>query len=261
MRKVGKEIDAAERWREVGEGYVATIDSAYQRHRLGVIHALLPDPIGRSVIDFGCGDGVLLEEAARRGATDLIGIDIDDRMIAAARKRIPSARFMQGGVELLKLAENFDCLIAANVLAYMTDDEEQRFYERAAKVVCPGGALVVTHSNSLFDMFTLNGRTVGFYRENFGVNPSSLLRQPDKPERASFNIRENPLTYRHKLAAHGFREDRQEFMNFHPVPPLLSTDDPDDMDRPKRDTLDWPAAERWKLMFQCSMFGVRAIRS
>jgi hypothetical protein len=49
-------------------------------------------------------------------------------------------------------------------------------------------------------------------------------------------------------------------MNFHAVPPLLSTDDPNDMDRKRRDTLEWPNAERWKLAFQCSMFASASLR-
>lgn len=259
MKKIGRDVSASDRWCEVAADYVSTIDSAYQRHRLDVIRALLPSPIGKTVIDFGCGDGILIHEAFARGAEIVIGLDINETMVAAA-SRIPSAQILHGGVDRLGGCGAADCLIAANVLAYMTDDEEDRFYRAASRIVRRGGSLVVTHSNALFDMFTLNARTTEFYRENFGVDPSPLLTQPDKPNRPSFNIRENPLSYRHKLARYGFHEDRQEYMNFHSLPPLLSNEDPDDMSNEKLRTLGWPEAERWKLAFQCSMFGVRAER-
>jgi SAM-dependent methyltransferase len=260
MRRVGKDIDAAERWRDVAASYANNIDGAYHAHRLSVIRALLPPLSGKSVLDFGCGEGVLMAEAlSPGGAAEVFGLDIDETMVALARRRVPEARTMQGGVSHLADFGPVDCLIAANVLAYMTDAEEEQFYRSAARIMRPRAHLVVTHSNTLFDLSTFNAFTVDFCRREFGFDPSPLITHPEL-DRASFNIRENPLAYRHKLARYGFVEERQEFINFHPSPRLLSGDDPDDMSREKRNTLDWPEAERWKLMFQCSMFGSRAVR-
>ncbi|HZS84246.1 MAG TPA: class I SAM-dependent methyltransferase [Stellaceae bacterium] len=143
--KVGREIAASERWREAAPGYVATIDSPYHRHRIEVIRRLLPDPIGKTVIDFGCGQGVLLVEALVRGAETAIGIDIDPTMVAEAEK-IKEATVLHGGVERLSECRAADCIIAANVLAYMTDAEEQQFYICAARLLRPGGSIVITHS-------------------------------------------------------------------------------------------------------------------
>jgi SAM-dependent methyltransferase len=260
MKRVGKEINSVDRWKSVASDYASNIDSAYQQHRLSVIRALLPSPVGQTVIDLGCGEGVLMEEALARGATKVIGFDIDDTMIQLARERVPSAEAHLGGVERLADFGSADCLIAANVLAYMTDEEEAAFYEAAAQVIRPGGHLVITHSNALFDLFTLNMYTVDFFRRHFDADPSTLLVHPDRPSRSSFNVRENPLSYSCKLARYGLRQERQEFINYHALPPLLSGENPDDMSRPKRDTLNWSEADRWKLMFNCSMFGVRAIR-
>jgi hypothetical protein len=73
-------------------------------------------------------------------------------------------------------------------------------------------------------------------------------------------IRENPLVYYHKLERHGFKQIKQEFMNYHPEIPLLSSDDPDDPQRVRLDTLNWAIEARWRLMFQCSMFAIQAMR-
>lgn len=117
------------------------------------------------------------------------------------------------------------------------------------------------HSNELFDLFTLNAYTVEFHRRHFGADPSPLLTAPGKPERIRFNIRENPLVYRLKLASLGFGEVRQEFAHPHAMPPLLSLGDPDAINRKHYpDTLNQPEGERWKLLFTCSMFGSRAVR-
>lgn len=48
----------------------------------------------------------------------------------------------------------------------------------------------------------------------------SLLAKSALPEaHTTYDVRENPLTYRYKLARYGFEETRQEFLNFHPAPP------------------------------------------
>jgi ubiquinone/menaquinone biosynthesis C-methylase UbiE len=260
MERVGNEIDAAARWQERAKSYADHIDDAYHRHRLDVIRALLPDLRGRSVIDFGCGEGILAAEAFDRGATSLIGIDINDTLLDLARKRLPAVDWQNGGVERLSAipSGSIDCMIAANVLAYLSHDDDRRFYEETSRILRSGGSLVVTHSNALFDLFTLNAYTVAFFRDEFGCDPSPLLRHPDRPQRTSFNVRENPLAYPAKLDRFGFCLERIEYMNYHHLPPLLSGDDPDDMDRERPDTLAMPEAERWKLAFKCSMFGVRA---
>jgi SAM-dependent methyltransferase len=263
MKRVGNEIDAGERWQERAKSYADHIDDAYHRHRLAVIRALLPDLRGATIVDFGCGEGVLAAEAIDRGARRIIGLDINETLLGMARDRLPQGDWQLGGVERLSTVANAaaDCIIAANVIAYLSDADDRRFYEETARILKPGGALIVTHSNALFDLFTLNAYTVAFFEKEFGVDPASLLRHPDRPQRLSFNIRENPLAYPAKLAGFGLSIERMEFMNLHRQPPLMSGDDPDDMARERPDTLSISESDRWKLMFQCSMFGVRAARA
>ena len=157
-------------------------------------------------------------------------------------------------------------LFALNVLAYLSDSEEIAFYEHAKRIVRPNGVMIVTHSNELFDIYTFNRYTVEFFRKHFlsgrETSVSSLLTNPELPLRSSFNVRENPLAYKYKLADYGFKETQQEFANFHSAPPLLmDVKDFDDIDsRDYADTLNWPDQDRWKLMFACSMFGSRSLR-
>jgi 2-polyprenyl-3-methyl-5-hydroxy-6-metoxy-1,4-benzoquinol methylase len=257
MRRVGVEISATDRWRDVGASYASDIDGAYHRHRLDVIAALLPDLASKRVIDFGCGEGLLIRHAIEGGAREVIGIDPDERLLGLASNS-GAAALLKGSVEQLASIEHADCIIAANVAAYFTDDQNRAFYEQAARILAPDGHLVITHSNELFDLFTLNAFTVAFHLKHFGVDVSALLAHSDKPQRSTFNVRENPLAYPDKLQRFGFSIIDMQFMNLHAEPPLLSADDPDDMRRPRPDTLNTPPEDRWKLMFQCSMFGVTA---
>lgn len=254
MLKVGRDITAKYRWEQRAPGYIDEIDSAYHRHRLEVIKSLLPPLLTRNVVDFGCGEGAMIGIAKETGAYKIHGIDINASLVERAREKYPYASYTVGGVDELRHVERCDCLIAANVLAYLTDEEEAVFYEQAARL---GGWLVVTHSNNLFDLFTFNAYTVDFCKTHFGFDVTPLITNPTKPNRTSFNIRENPLSYPDKLAKHGFRVQQVAYINYHAQPPLISGEEPDDMQRPRKDTLPWEEG-KWKQMFQCSTFAVRA---
>lgn len=274
LPRVGKDVSPEQYWNERGAAYAAGIQGVYHAHRHAMIHKLLRGvpTAGNVFVDVGCGEGVFVEWLAARGAS-VIGFDPCDELISLADQRLAAvglqARIFIGGVAALKELPSrcADCLLALNVLAYCTDAEEELFYRETNRVLEEGGQLVITHSNELFDLYTLNAFTVEFHARHFGGESSraavaSLLTHPDKPRKATFNIRENPLAYRHKLREHGFEEVQQEFANFHPVPPLLM--DPAgfvDIDRRDyRGTFDWDEKDRWKLLFQCSMFGSRSVK-
>jgi ribosomal protein L11 methyltransferase len=77
-------------------------------------HTVTP---GASVLDYGCGSGILGIAAARLGATDVLGVDIDPQAVTAARNNAArngvSARFDDSTV---KLDGQFD-LVVANILS------------------------------------------------------------------------------------------------------------------------------------------------
>jgi hypothetical protein len=148
-------------------------------------------------------------------------------------------------------------IVALNVLAYLNPEEERTFYAQAKRTVMPGGFLLVSHSNRLFDLFSLNKYTVNFFADFLISEPSYAARLPgllahaDHPSGAKGDplpVRENPLNYAVKLSGYGFDEVRQEFINRHEAPPYP-------------DTLGLPPEERWKLMFTCSTFASLAVRA
>jgi ribosomal protein L11 methyltransferase len=77
-------------------------------------HAVTPDV---SVLDYGCGSGILGIAAARLGATDVLGVDIDPQAVMAARNNAGrngvKARFDDS---VAKIDGQFD-LVVANILS------------------------------------------------------------------------------------------------------------------------------------------------
>lgn len=267
--------DWRKHWENTSAAYIEGLDGPYHRNRLDMVRALLGDTRfdGKSCLDFGCGDGAFAHELLQKRAR-VVGIDTDQLMVDAAKRELlpgwPGTEILLGGVDRLPgLADGaFDFVIALNVLAYLSPEEERRFYEESRRILRSGGLLIVTHSNYLFDLFTLNKYTLAFFDRNFSlegvrVDVAPLLRHPDKPDRHVFGVRENLLAYRFKLEKFGFRELRQEFAILHRLPPLLTPqinfDDINSREYP--DTTGWPEDQRWKLMFMCSMFGSCSVRT
>lgn len=48
---------------------------------------LLPNLLGKSILDLGCGYGHNCIEFVEKGATKVVGIDISEKMLAVAKKR------------------------------------------------------------------------------------------------------------------------------------------------------------------------------
>lgn len=72
---------------------------------------------GVSILDYGCGSGILAIAAAKLGATEVLGVDIDLQAVTAARnnaeRNAVNARFDDSA---LPLAGQFD-IVVANILA------------------------------------------------------------------------------------------------------------------------------------------------
>lgn len=258
VNRIGLDTPAAEYWDEKkSSSYAAEIDNSYHRQRLAMIRSLIRpfNGRGKTVLDYGCGNGVLMSDFPD---STVLGIEPSDHLFKAAKLACPTARIEQGTFDKLAEVETYsvDLLLCINVAHYFTDAEDDLFYREAYRVLKDDGILIISHSNELFDMFTLNAYSVDFFKRNFGVDPSPLLSKPHLPSEIHVpHIRENPLSFPDKLAKYRLTEERQGYNTFHRAPPLLDAEprmEADDI------TIAWPRDERWKLMFQCSTFGSRA---
>jgi SAM-dependent methyltransferase len=95
--------------------------------------------VGRAV-DVGCGAGLSTEPLTAL-AGQCLGFDPVEVMVALARRRVTRARFVVAAAETMPLASSsIDLLTAAGSLNYADLD---RFFPEAARVLAPGGSLVV----------------------------------------------------------------------------------------------------------------------
>lgn len=275
MEKIGKEINSKPLWEEISHKYVDALETPYHKHRLEVIFQLLPESFfikGIKILDFGCGDAIMFPPFLNKGV-NIFGIDISENIIELGKQRLQNLNYdpeilAQGNIESLKEinSDSLDALMCFNTLAYFTDEEEKQFYKEANRIIKKNGFLAVSHSNELFDLYSLNRYTVEFFTKNLIKDKcgrediEKLLQFPGEPENyTTYNVRENPLVYRHKLLDYGFTEVNQLFSNLYDLPPLAlklnKSDSSFNFDEKKYpDTINIEEMEKWKLMFICSTY-------
>jgi 2-polyprenyl-3-methyl-5-hydroxy-6-metoxy-1,4-benzoquinol methylase len=80
----------------------------------------------RSMVDVGCGEGVLTERWARRVPGSVVGVDLDDPKLRAEwdRRAMPNLEFRTGTGDNLPFADReFDTAAAMEVLEHVPDPE------------------------------------------------------------------------------------------------------------------------------------------
>src|SRR5215211_3754763 len=96
---------------------------------------------GHSVLEVGCGSGVFLELAARRGAM-VAGIDASEALAELARDRVPGAEVRVGDMEHLPYANaSFDVVCGFN--SFFFADDMTAALREAARVARPGAAVIL----------------------------------------------------------------------------------------------------------------------
>lgn len=104
-------------------------------------------PAARSVriLDLGCGYGALLVALRQAGYTHLAGVDVSEEQISAARDL---GDFALEWCDLLtylqaRQSASFDVVAALDVLEHFTCEELLTLVDEIARVLSPGGRLIV----------------------------------------------------------------------------------------------------------------------
>jgi len=126
---------------------------AYARDRLAA--HFRRDPLGRTplrgltILDVGCGGGLVAEPMARLGAR-VVGIDAAEANIAVARAHARDGKlaitYRRSSVEsLARTGTRYDAILALEVIEHVGDLDV--FLGACARLTAPGGALVLATLN------------------------------------------------------------------------------------------------------------------
>jgi SAM-dependent methyltransferase len=153
------------------DAYFADLAARYRnrnrfaRRRIANVFALLPPPAGQTLLDLGCGMGTFTLEAAERGAL-AVGVDPAPAAVAAAagvaaamavgkgeldqregggnQRGRGRACFVRADAAVLPVAPgSADIVLAADLTEHLDDLTLARILREAARVLRPGGRLVL----------------------------------------------------------------------------------------------------------------------
>lgn len=133
------------------------------------VELLAPSP-GARVLDAGTGSGNLAAALERRGA-EVVGIDFCEPAFALARQKAPHARFEFGDLTRpLAFADgSFDHVACSAVLHVLSRDEQRAAIGELARVLRPGGRLVVTAFAHGFNALKVYAESLRQHRRAAGL--------------------------------------------------------------------------------------------
>lgn len=107
------------------------------------IAAAAAEPVGAAVLDVAAGTGPLSRELSERGATEVVALDLSERMVGVGASRsAPRVRYLAGDALRLPFPDRvFDAVTIGFGLRNLPD--VRAGLEEFARVTRPGGRLVV----------------------------------------------------------------------------------------------------------------------
>lgn len=133
---------------------------------------------GQRVLDVACGTGVLARAAAEQvGLTGaVVGLDVNEGMLAVAKRKAPQIEWRQGIAEDLPFDNNsFDAVVSQFGLMFFEDKEAA--LKEMVRVLRPGGRLAVAVWDSL-DHIAGYAAMVSLLQRLFGEQAANGLRPP-----------------------------------------------------------------------------------
>ena len=101
-------------------------------------------PAGSSILDLGCGHGVIAAALIEDGFS-VYGIDASPSLIAEFRRRFPGAPVVcEGAEESSFFQRTFDGIVAIGLMFLLAAEVQQKLIERLARGLNPGGRLLFT---------------------------------------------------------------------------------------------------------------------
>jgi ubiquinone/menaquinone biosynthesis C-methylase UbiE len=104
---------------------------------------LVPDLKGKRVLDLGCGFGENCKTYENMGASEVVGLDISEKMLAIAKDKFSSDRikYIHSSLEDMNFDENsFDVILSSLTFHYVKDLNE--LIRRLSKYITKDGILL-----------------------------------------------------------------------------------------------------------------------
>jgi 2-polyprenyl-3-methyl-5-hydroxy-6-metoxy-1,4-benzoquinol methylase len=123
--------------------YVHRWSSLRGQTRTDLLEKIAPD--AKSILEFGCGEAPLGAALKSRQKCRVVGIEIDPKAAAVARKRIDDVYCGDAREIVALIKEKFDWIIGGDIVEHL--DEPWSFLCDLRKICAPGGHLLLSIPN------------------------------------------------------------------------------------------------------------------
>jgi ubiquinone/menaquinone biosynthesis C-methylase UbiE len=141
-------------WDAVAEDYARNRDPDGEDAALvdELLAALPADP---TVLDVGCGDG--RRTLARMDGARAVGLDFSAQQMGLARENVPTAHLVQGDMVAIPLRDDaVDAVTAYHAVFHVERERHDEVYREFARVLRPGGRLLMTVSSGSYQTVRSN---------------------------------------------------------------------------------------------------------
>jgi len=119
----------------------------YQRDCDKKFGSLLQGSLQRCVLDVGCASGLLTAYLKDKGFAEVVGIDLNDKLIEQARSRVDAEFACGDALPFLKSPRRFDIIFLLNILEHIERDQLVEFMTAVQNALNPDGFAVVRTPN------------------------------------------------------------------------------------------------------------------
>ncbi len=121
-----------------------------------IIDRIKPGP-GDTVLDAGCGTGILYPFLTAKGVKDILCVDVSEKMLAELRRKHPAAKTLAAAFETADLpADSFTKIIIYNAFPHFED--RPAVFRQAFRLLAKGGTLHIVHSMTREELAKIHGK-------------------------------------------------------------------------------------------------------
>jgi len=118
------------------------------KRRIDKIISLVPEK--SSVLDAGCGSGIVPSLLSAYKACTGVGIDIRKECIEFASGKTPAFKFYQGDIRDFSVDSQFDVVLCMEVLEHFEPQDRIKIINRLDDHLKSGGVLIITFPSRLY---------------------------------------------------------------------------------------------------------------
>jgi cyclopropane fatty-acyl-phospholipid synthase-like methyltransferase len=139
-----------------------------------VINSFFPPQTSANILDLGCGHGVLVYFARRKGYRNIRGVDVSAQQVALARE-LGIEHIVQGSLKEALMStplSSQDAVVTFDVIEHFTKDELIEVVDAVYSVIKPGGRWIIHAPNGASPF--VGAVRYGDFTHEQAFTPSSL---------------------------------------------------------------------------------------